>query len=75
MKDINKLTGMNSENPDFKKKNYSKPVTKKHDPLNIVRASGGQITLYTTTLYSECSLYSLYHECNLYHECTLYYRY
>ena len=63
------ISEMDSGNQSPKKKNYSKPVTKKHDPLNIVRSSGG-VTLYYTSLYSLYTLYTLY---TLYHECSLYY--
>ncbi|MFH0781125.1 MAG: hypothetical protein V2B20_04105 [Pseudomonadota bacterium] len=38
-----------------KKKKYVTPNTEKHEPLSIVRGSGGGVSLY-----HECSLYYYY---------------
>ena len=45
---------------DGTKKKYVPPETQKHEPLNIVRGSGSEVSLYLGGLYVECSLYYYY---------------
>jgi hypothetical protein len=44
------------------KASYEPPETKKYDPLEIVRGTGGggECSLYYVSLYTECSLYYYY---------------